>query len=63
MRVSHQPLRELSPRRRDGRRPPVQESWIAATAAAHDVPVNTQDTDFDDIRGIQVVPDVTLHAG
>ena len=40
---------------RAGQRPTVQDSWIAATAAAHGVPVFTQDADFDGIPGIQVV--------
>lgn len=30
-----------------GRRVDVNDTWIAATALAHDVPVVTQDTDFD----------------
>jgi predicted nucleic acid-binding protein len=30
-----------------GRRMNVNDSWIAATALAHDVPVVTQDADFD----------------
>jgi predicted nucleic acid-binding protein len=34
--------------RRAGRRPKVQEAWIAATARAVDVAVYTQDSDFDD---------------
>jgi len=33
--------------RRAGRRAKVQDAWIAATARAHDVPVYTQDDDFD----------------
>lgn len=33
--------------RRAGRRPKVQDAWIAATARAHDVAVYTQDADFD----------------
>jgi predicted nucleic acid-binding protein len=33
--------------RRDGRRPRVQDAWIAATARAHGVPVYSQDADFD----------------
>lgn len=41
--------------RREGRRPTVQDAWIAATAAAHEVPVFTQDADFDDTPGIRVV--------
>ncbi len=38
-----------------GRRPTVQDSWIAATAAAHGVPVFTQHVGFDGIPGVQVV--------
>lgn len=33
--------------RREGRRPKVQDAWIAATAIAAGVPVYTQDSDFD----------------
>jgi predicted nuclease of predicted toxin-antitoxin system len=29
------------------RRPKVQDTWIAATARAHDAAVYTQDSDFD----------------
>jgi predicted nucleic acid-binding protein len=32
---------------RSGRRMNVNDSWIAATALAHDVPVVSQDADFD----------------
>lgn len=35
--------------RREGRRPKVQDTWIAATARAHAVAVYTQDGDFDDL--------------
>jgi hypothetical protein len=35
--------------RRAGRRPRVQDTWIAATARALDVPVYSQDHDFDDL--------------
>jgi predicted nucleic acid-binding protein len=35
--------------RRAGRRPKVQDTWIAATARVHGVPVYTQDTYFDDL--------------
>lgn len=41
--------------RRAGRRPKVQDAWIAATARAHSVAVYTQDGDFDDIPGVEVV--------
>lgn len=36
-------------------RMPVNDSWIAATAMALDVPVVTQDDDFPDIAGLHVV--------
>lgn len=35
--------------RRAGRRPKVQDAWIAATARTVRVPVYTQDSDFDDL--------------
>ena len=35
--------------RRAGRRPKIQDTWIAATARAHDVAVYTQNGDFDDL--------------
>ena len=38
-----------------GQRPTVQDSSIAVTAAAHGVPVYTQDADFDGIPGVEVV--------
>ncbi len=41
--------------RRTGRRPGVQDTWIAATARAHEVPVYSQDADFDDLPGVDVV--------
>lgn len=38
-----------------GRRMPVNDSWIAATAMAHDLALVTQDDDFDDLPGLTVV--------
>ena len=41
-----------------GRRVNVNDLWIAATAAVHDVPVVTQDADFDvlaEVGGIEVI--------
>ncbi|HVF04776.1 MAG TPA: type II toxin-antitoxin system VapC family toxin [Frankiaceae bacterium] len=41
-----------------GRRVNVNDSWIAATALAYDLPVVTQDADFDvlmDVAGLAVV--------
>jgi predicted nucleic acid-binding protein len=40
--------------RRNGRRPRVQDTWIAATAHAHEIAVYTQDTDFDELA-VEVV--------
>lgn len=42
-------LREL------GRRMPLNDSWIAATAIAHGMPVVTQDADYRDIPGLEVI--------
>ncbi|MGY1632207.1 PIN domain-containing protein [Geodermatophilus sp. SYSU D01186] len=44
---------ELRPRLAgSGRRMDVDDTWIAATALAHDVPVVTQDDDFDVLAGL-----------
>jgi hypothetical protein len=41
---------------RDARqRMPVNDSWIAATAMVFGVPVITQDADYDDVPGLDVV--------
>jgi predicted nucleic acid-binding protein len=37
------------------RRMPINDSWIAATALAHGLSVLTQDADYDDLPGLQVV--------
>lgn len=42
-------LRELK------RRPAVNDSWIAATALAHGLPVVTQDDDYVDVPGLEVI--------
>lgn len=34
---------------------PINDSWIAATAIAHGIPVATQDDDYDDVPGLDVV--------
>ena len=41
--------------RQRGHRPQAMDVWIAATAVAHDLPLYTQDSDFDDLRGVTVV--------
>ena len=38
-----------------GRKMPVNDSWIAATAIAHGLPVATQDGDYDDAPGVKVI--------
>jgi len=35
-----------------GRRVRVNDLWIAAVAAAHQIPVATQDDDFESVRGV-----------
>lgn len=41
--------------RRAGKRPGLMDTWIAATAVAHDIPVYTQDEGFQLIPRVQVV--------
>lgn len=41
--------------RRQGRRPKIMDTWIAATAVVHGVPVYTQDDDFLAIPRARVV--------
>jgi predicted nucleic acid-binding protein len=38
-----------------GRRLPLNDSWIAATAIAHHLPVVAQDSDYDEVPGLHVV--------
>jgi predicted nucleic acid-binding protein len=40
--------------RRHGKRPKIMDTWIAATAVAHDIPVYTQDADFAEIPKVRV---------
>ena len=41
--------------RAEGRKVPINDSWIAATAIAHGIPVLTQDTDYDAMPGVEVI--------
>ena len=41
--------------RRVGRRPRIQDAWIAATARAHGVAVYSQDADSDGIPGVEII--------
>lgn len=38
-----------------GQRMPINDSWIAATALAHGMPVVTQDSDYDVAPGLRVI--------
>ena len=38
-----------------GQRMPVNDSWVAATALAHDAAVVTQDTDYVTVPGLDVI--------
>lgn len=41
--------------RDSGRRMPINDSWIAATAIANDLAVASQDGDYDDVPGLRVI--------
>ena len=38
-----------------GRRMPLNDSWIAATALAHRLPIVAQDSDYDGVPGLTVI--------
>ena len=41
--------------RDEGKRMPLNDSWIAATAIANDLPVVSQDDDYDGVPGLAVL--------
>lgn len=41
--------------RADGRKVPINDSWIAATAIAHQVPIVAQDADYDVMPDVEVI--------
>jgi predicted nucleic acid-binding protein len=41
--------------RADGRKAPINDTWIAATALSLDVPVATQDNDYDPMPSLTVI--------
>jgi predicted nucleic acid-binding protein len=45
----------VSKLRAAGRKAPVNDSWIAATAIAYGIPVVTQDNDYDDMPDLQLI--------
>ncbi len=45
----------VSEARRQGKRPKIMDTWIAATAVVHDLPVYTQDDDFLAIPRVRII--------
>ncbi len=45
----------ISRLRAAGRKAPINDSWIAATAIAHGVPIVTQDSDYDGMPDVDVI--------
>ena len=45
----------ISRLREAGRKAPINDSWIAATAITHGVPIVTQDSDYDAIPDVEVI--------
>jgi len=45
----------VSELRAAGRKVPINDSWVAATAIAHGIPVVTQNTDYDAMPGVEVI--------
>jgi predicted nucleic acid-binding protein len=41
--------------RASDRKVPINDSWIAAIAIAHQVPIVTQDSDYDAMPGVEVI--------
>jgi predicted nucleic acid-binding protein len=41
--------------RDEGRQMPINDSWIAATAIAHHLPIVAQDADYDGVPGLEVI--------
>lgn len=41
--------------RDEGKRMPLNDSWIAATAIANHIPVVSQDDDYDEVPGLEVI--------
>jgi predicted nucleic acid-binding protein len=45
----------VSKLRAAGRKAPINDNWIAATAIAHGIPVVTQDSDYDGMPDLEVI--------
>ncbi|MGQ0745113.1 MAG: type II toxin-antitoxin system VapC family toxin [Acidimicrobiales bacterium] len=53
--VAHSWARLRLSLRDSGRRMPINDSWIAATALDAGIPVVAQDSDYDDVPGLSVI--------
>jgi predicted nucleic acid-binding protein len=53
--VANEWARIVADLRQEGRRAPINDVWIAATAIRNEMSVITRDCDFDAIRGLQVI--------
>jgi predicted nucleic acid-binding protein len=53
--VAHAWATLLMSLRDQGKRMPLNDSWIAATAIANHLPIVSQDADYDDVPGLQVI--------
>lgn len=45
----------VSKLRATGRKAPINDSWIGATAIAYHIPVVTQDNDYDDMPDLEII--------
>jgi len=45
----------VSKLRATGHKAPINDSWIAATAIAHSIPVVTQDNDYDGMPDLEII--------
>jgi predicted nucleic acid-binding protein len=45
----------VSQLRAAGRKAPINDTWIAATAIAHNIPIVSQDADYDHMPNLQVI--------
>jgi predicted nucleic acid-binding protein len=53
----------VSKLRAAGRKAPINDSWIAATAIAHGIPVVTRDSDYDDMPDLEVIKIPVMEVG
>lgn len=54
-RIASAYARLVAEARKRGRRPRANDTWIAATALVHEIPVVTRDRDFESFEGVEVI--------